>query len=116
VVIDPFCGTGSTGVAALRHGCYFIGLDTDPEAVVNNITINNMQCSQKAIHAVAHPLVHPSTTVQNLYYTLFVQVIAKEFLAEQDPIDNEENNTMADALHKDSDVRTRGGGWNGCVA
>jgi hypothetical protein len=29
VVIDPFAGTASTGVMALRTGCYFIGLDND---------------------------------------------------------------------------------------
>ena len=35
VVIDPFAGTGSTGIAALRSGCYFIGLDNDSVAVVD---------------------------------------------------------------------------------
>lgn len=28
VVLDPFCGSGTTGVAALKAGCFFIGIDT----------------------------------------------------------------------------------------
>jgi 16S rRNA G966 N2-methylase RsmD len=32
-VLDPFCGAGTTGVAALRHGCLFTGLDVDETAV-----------------------------------------------------------------------------------
>jgi site-specific DNA-methyltransferase (adenine-specific) len=30
-VLDPFCGTGTTMVAALRHGRNSIGIDVDPE-------------------------------------------------------------------------------------
>ena len=30
LVLDPFAGTGSTGVAARSLGCVFIGLDKDP--------------------------------------------------------------------------------------
>ena len=30
VVLDPFCGSGTTGVAALRSGRRFVGYDTDP--------------------------------------------------------------------------------------
>jgi site-specific DNA-methyltransferase (adenine-specific) len=33
VVCDPFCGSGSSGVAALRLGCDFVGADIDPRAV-----------------------------------------------------------------------------------
>jgi site-specific DNA-methyltransferase (adenine-specific) len=32
-ILDPFCGGGSTGVAALQHGCTFHGLDIDRESV-----------------------------------------------------------------------------------
>lgn len=33
VVCDPFCGSGSSAVAALRRRCEFIGADIDPTAV-----------------------------------------------------------------------------------
>lgn len=32
-VLDPCCGTGTTGIAAIEHGCEFIGIDVDPDAV-----------------------------------------------------------------------------------
>ena len=34
LVIDPFAGTGSSGVAAKALGCKFIGIDNDPTFVV----------------------------------------------------------------------------------
>jgi len=33
VVCDPFCGSGSSAVAAVRFGCEFAGADIDPRAV-----------------------------------------------------------------------------------
>jgi len=33
VICDPFCGTGTTGVAALLNGCRFVGLDADSEVL-----------------------------------------------------------------------------------
>jgi 16S rRNA G966 N2-methylase RsmD len=32
-ILDPFCGAATTGVAALRHGCLFHGLEIDAENV-----------------------------------------------------------------------------------
>ena len=32
-VLDPFCGSGTTGVVALRHGRSFIGIELNPEYV-----------------------------------------------------------------------------------
>jgi len=33
-ILDPFCGSGTTGVAALKHGCLFDGLDIDTNSVL----------------------------------------------------------------------------------
>jgi DNA modification methylase len=33
VVLDPFCGSGSTAVAAVRTGRHYVGYDTDPDYV-----------------------------------------------------------------------------------
>ena len=33
LVLDPFCGSGSTGEAALTVGCRFLGIDITPEAI-----------------------------------------------------------------------------------
>ena len=33
LVLDPFCGSGTTGVAALRAGCRFLGVERDPTFV-----------------------------------------------------------------------------------
>ena len=32
-ILDPFCGAGTTGIAALKHGCLFDGIDIDMENV-----------------------------------------------------------------------------------
>jgi len=31
IILDPFCGSGTTGVEALRHKCVFIGIDNTEE-------------------------------------------------------------------------------------
>jgi len=33
LVLDPFVGSGTTGVAAVKHGRRFIGIDTEPDYV-----------------------------------------------------------------------------------
>ncbi len=33
LVLDPFCGSGTTGVAAIRAGCRFLGMERDPAYV-----------------------------------------------------------------------------------
>ena len=33
MVLDPFCGSGTTGVVALRHGRSFVGIELNPEYI-----------------------------------------------------------------------------------
>jgi len=35
LIVDPMCGTGTTGVAAVRMGRRFIGIDDDPARIAN---------------------------------------------------------------------------------
>jgi site-specific DNA-methyltransferase (adenine-specific) len=30
LVLDPFCGSGTTGLVALRHGRRFVGIELNP--------------------------------------------------------------------------------------
>lgn len=32
-IFDPFCGSGTTGIAALKNGCLFQGIDIDQECI-----------------------------------------------------------------------------------
>jgi site-specific DNA-methyltransferase (adenine-specific) len=32
-ILDPFCGAGTTGIAAIKHGCFFDGLEIDLDNV-----------------------------------------------------------------------------------
>lgn len=41
VILDPFCGSGTTGVVATRFGRYFIGIDT--EESYSNITKTRLE-------------------------------------------------------------------------
>jgi site-specific DNA-methyltransferase (adenine-specific) len=41
VVCDPFVGSGSAAIAALRHGCSFVGADVSPDA----IELANTRCA-----------------------------------------------------------------------
>ncbi len=42
IVLDPFCGSGSTGVAAVKNGRKFVGIDKEHEFI---------QLTQRRIHA-----------------------------------------------------------------
>lgn len=44
-IFDPFCGAGSTGVAAIKHGCLFYGLDIEE---------TNVNISRKRIYDELH--------------------------------------------------------------
>ena len=43
-ILDPFCGAGTTGIAALLHGCLFDGID---------ITIENVNIAKGRLHDTA---------------------------------------------------------------
>lgn len=45
-IFDPFCGSGTTGIAALKHGCLFHGIDIDSENV--NISRGRLNDYSKA--------------------------------------------------------------------
>lgn len=50
-VLDPFCGSGTTGEAALMNGCNFIGYDIDPKSV--KMSNYRLRKCQKHIAAIA---------------------------------------------------------------
>ena len=46
IILDPFCGGGSTGVAALRLGRQFIGLDIDKKCIAQTAArLRDIQCA-----------------------------------------------------------------------
>jgi len=41
-ILDPFCGSGTTGIAAIQHDCFFDGIDIDEENVkISKARIND---------------------------------------------------------------------------
>ena len=45
LIVDPFLGSGTTAVAALKHGCRFAGCDLNSDcvtAVMNHLTSSNL--------------------------------------------------------------------------
>lgn len=51
VVLDPFMGSGSTAVAAVRTGRHYVGYDTDPDYV--EATERRITAEEDALHAGA---------------------------------------------------------------
>lgn len=49
-ILDPFCGAGTTGVAALKHGCLFTGLDVSEENVnIARARLSEVLSDQKTV-------------------------------------------------------------------
>ncbi len=48
IVLDPFCGTATTGQVAIEHGRRFIGIDLDPKSI---------RLATKRMNAVEIPLI-----------------------------------------------------------
>ena len=53
LVLDPFCGSGSTGVAAVGEGFRFVGLELDPRFV--DISRARLSNTQPSLFEEAHP-------------------------------------------------------------
>ena len=61
IVLDPFCGSGTTGEAALLLGRDFIGIDMNPEAVqlaeerLREVSAAQSLVSQQSLRPALHP-------------------------------------------------------------
>ncbi len=43
-ILDPFCGAGTTGIASLKHGCFFDGIDIDIENInITKVRLNDTE-------------------------------------------------------------------------
>ena len=42
-ILDPFCGAGTTGIAALRHGCFFDGIEMN----IENVNISKARLNEQ---------------------------------------------------------------------
>jgi DNA modification methylase len=49
-VLDPYMGSGSTGIAALRTGRRFIGIEKDPEHFKNALERIQRELSQMTLN------------------------------------------------------------------
>ncbi len=49
LVLDPFSGSGTTGVAALRAGCRFLGVERDPEHVA--LAVRRLRAEEPAVRS-----------------------------------------------------------------
>lgn len=67
-ILDPFCGSGTTGIEALRLGNKFIGIDTNPIALL--ITESKLYYPEpKALQTLTHKLVREAQELLSLKKT-----------------------------------------------
>jgi site-specific DNA-methyltransferase (adenine-specific) len=50
IVLDPFCGSGSTLIAAQQHGFRFVGMDSDDASVQN--TLQRLETQGEEVHPI----------------------------------------------------------------
>jgi tRNA G10 N-methylase Trm11 len=62
-VLDPFCGSGSTGKACMLEGFAFIGIDNDPASVeIAKARVSAAACSHVKLGRASVPLEEPLET------------------------------------------------------
>jgi len=74
-VLDPFCGTGTTGVAARTQGFGFVGIDLDPDTIriATYRTVNDPEPlpspveSEPSTEPPAEPSAEPSKKTLTLF-------------------------------------------------
>lgn len=50
VVLDPFSGSGTTGIAALKLGCSYVGFEIDPDQVAaSNERLKRIECEHMSL-------------------------------------------------------------------
>jgi site-specific DNA-methyltransferase (adenine-specific) len=74
IILDPFCGSGTTGAVAVRHGRRFIGIDMD-DAFLNGIARPRIEAEAEA-RDVAAQKTKKTDAAEDLLESLRVEVAA----------------------------------------
>lgn len=64
IILDPFTGSSTTGVAAYRLGRYFIGIDNNLEYL--NLSVKRLNFEQRTKHAVKEEIKHVEKDFERL--------------------------------------------------
>lgn len=60
LVLDPYSGSGTTGLAAMRLGCSYVGFEIDPEQA----DASNMRLATAAVHRESTPTLFESAPIE----------------------------------------------------